>query len=46
MFIQQMEKVGGGTQGAELRRWSDWLALDLAADMTYNSDLGQVRDSK
>lgn len=33
-------------KGADLRQWSDWLALDLAADMTYNRDLGQVRDSK
>lgn len=41
-----MKNVGGGKQGADLRRWSDWLALDLAADMTYNRDMGQVRDSK
>lgn len=44
LFIERVRDCGD--QGAELQRWSDWLALDLAADMTYNRDMGQVRDSE
>ncbi|KAH9985178.1 cytochrome P450 [Xylariaceae sp. FL0662B] len=29
-------------QGAELQRWTDWLALDLSADMTYGREMGQT----
>lgn len=46
LFIEKMKVVGATGQGAELRRWSDWLALDLSADMTYSLEMGQMRDSK
>lgn len=45
LFIQRMKEFGAG-EGAELRRWSDWLALDLSADLTYGREMGQMRDSK
>ncbi|PSR94493.1 cytochrome P450 [Coniella lustricola] len=44
LFIQRMQEHGG--EAAEMQRWTDWLALDLSADMTYGKDLGQVRDMK
>ncbi|KAI0547645.1 cytochrome P450 [Xylaria curta] len=44
LFIDKMENLNG--EVIELRQWSDWLALDLSADMTYGQDLGQVRDTK
>ncbi|KAI3325966.1 cytochrome P450 [Xylariaceae sp. AK1471] len=44
LFIEKMECLEG--KDIELRQWSDWLALDLSADMTYGQDLGQVRDMK
>ncbi|KAI0808883.1 cytochrome P450 [Xylaria sp. FL0064] len=44
LFIEKMEQLKG--TDIELRQWSDWLALDLSADMTYGQDLGQVRDMK
>ncbi|RWA06309.1 hypothetical protein EKO27_g8804 [Xylaria grammica] len=43
-FIEKMIHLQG--KDVELRRWSDWLALDLSADMTYGHDWGQVRDMK
>ncbi|KAI0450753.1 cytochrome P450 [Xylaria acuta] len=43
-FIEKMVHLQG--KDIELRRWSDWLALDLSADMTYGHDWGQVRDMK
>lgn len=46
LFIARMKEIGGGQQGAELRRWSDWLALDLSADMTYGQHMNQMRESK
>jgi hypothetical protein len=46
LFIQKITDVEGGEAGAELQRWTDWLALDLSADMTYGQEMGQIRDSK
>ncbi|KAI1774114.1 cytochrome P450 [Hypoxylon cercidicola] len=46
LFIEKMKAVGTGEQGAELQRWTDWLALDLSADMTYGRDVGQMREMK
>ncbi|KAI1422851.1 cytochrome P450 [Xylaria sp. FL1777] len=43
-FMEKIEHLQG--RDIELRQWSDWLALDLSADMTYGQDLGQVRDMK
>ncbi|KAI8623598.1 cytochrome P450 [Xylariaceae sp. FL1651] len=43
-FIEKMGQLQG--KDIELRQWSDWLALDLSADMTYGHDWGQVRDMK
>ncbi|KAI1119881.1 cytochrome P450 [Nemania abortiva] len=43
-FIEKVEHLQG--QDIELRQWSDWLALDLSAEMTYGGDWGQVRDMK
>ena len=45
-FIQKMNELGGGQKGAELQRWTDWLALDLSADLTYGREMGQMRDSR
>jgi hypothetical protein len=39
-----MEELQG--ENIELKQWSDWLALDLSADMTYSQDEGQVRNSE
>lgn len=41
-----MKELGGTNKPIEMQRWSDWLALDLSADLTYGRDMGQVRDSK
>jgi cytochrome P450 len=43
-FIDKMEQLQG--RNIELRQWSDWLALDLSADMTYGQEEGQVRHSE
>ena len=44
-FIERMKEVGAADNGAELQHWTDWLALDLSADMTFGREMGQMRDS-
>ncbi|KAK2599607.1 hypothetical protein N8I77_011346 [Diaporthe amygdali] len=44
LFVQRMKDEGTGRKGAELQRWTDWLALDLSADMTYGLAMNQMRD--
>lgn len=46
IFVQRMKESGIGEKGAELQCWTDWLALDLSADMTYGLAMNQMRDSK
>jgi len=46
LFIQRMKEVGGGNNGAELQRWTDWLGLDLSSDLTYGRSKGQMRESE
>ncbi|KAI1366623.1 cytochrome P450 [Xylaria arbuscula] len=43
-FIEKMEHLQ--RKDIELRQWSDWLALDLSAEMTYGQDWGQVATLK
>ncbi|KAH8781168.1 cytochrome P450 [Diaporthe sp. PMI_573] len=44
LFVERMKELGGTNKPVEMQRWSDWLALDLSADLTYGRDMGQVRD--
>ncbi|KAI7784449.1 hypothetical protein LA080_009948 [Diaporthe eres] len=46
LFVQRVKEVGAGEEGADLQRWTDWLALDLSADMTYGLAMNQMRDMK
>ncbi|ROW04707.1 hypothetical protein VMCG_04868 [Cytospora schulzeri] len=46
LFVTKMKEVGGGEEGAEMRRWADWLSMDISADMTYNRQMGQMKDMK
>lgn len=46
LFVQRMKELETRETGAELQRWTDWLALDLSADMTYGLAMNQMRDSK
>lgn len=45
-FIERMKEVGNEEKSADLRKWTDWLALDLSADMTYGRDTAQMREMK
>lgn len=45
-FVNKIKETGGGVKGAEMQRWTDWLGLDLSADMVYGREMGQIHDSK
>ncbi|KAI0145540.1 cytochrome P450 [Xylariaceae sp. FL1272] len=44
LFVEQMKKLGGGSEGVRLDKWMNWLAVDLSADMAYNSQMNAMRD--
>jgi cytochrome P450 len=44
-FIEKMTEIGGGEKGVDLRQWADWLTMDISAEMTYNRQLNQIKDS-
>jgi hypothetical protein len=46
LFSNKMRQIGTREQRAESQQWTDWLALDLSADLTYGRDMGQMRDSE
>uniref|UniRef100_A0A8H7KE28 Uncharacterized protein n=1 Tax=Bionectria ochroleuca TaxID=29856 RepID=A0A8H7KE28_BIOOC len=46
LFVNRMKDFGGEEKGADMRRWVEWLGLDLSADMTYCIDMGHLRDMK
>ncbi|KAK0609992.1 cytochrome P450 [Bombardia bombarda] len=46
LFVQRMKEHGGGEKGVDMESWSDWLGLDLSADLTYSLDMSQMRDMK
>jgi hypothetical protein len=46
LFVNRMKDFGGEEKGADMRRWVEWLGLDLSADMTYCIDMGHLRDSE
>jgi cytochrome P450 len=45
-FVERMKEIGGGEKGVDMRLWTDWLALDISADMTYNRQMNQMKESK
>ena len=45
-FISRMKELGSDSTGVGLAAWTNWLAMDAAADMAWNEKLHQMRDSK
>ncbi|TVY78282.1 Cytochrome P450 monooxygenase radP [Lachnellula suecica] len=45
-FIERMKLLGGGAQGVTLPTWTDWLCVDIAADMAYNRQMNALQDMK
>ena len=45
-FVSKMQESGSGPTGIGLVEWTNWLAMDQAADMAWNEKLNQMRDSR
>lgn len=45
-FITKMKQLGSEPNGVELMEWTNWLAMDQAADMAWNEKLHQMRDRR
>ncbi|KAF7535628.1 hypothetical protein G7054_g5244 [Neopestalotiopsis clavispora] len=42
-FVERMREIGAAQDGIELRQWTDWLALDISADMAYSREMKQMQ---
>ncbi|KAK2611601.1 hypothetical protein N8I77_004934 [Diaporthe amygdali] len=42
-FLDRMLELGSAEGGVELRQWTDWLALDVSADMAYSREMKQMQ---
>ncbi|KAI0102820.1 cytochrome P450 [Nemania sp. FL0031] len=44
-FVEKMKTIGVSEGGIELKKWTDWVAMDMAADLTSRRKLNQVQDT-
>ncbi|KAI1404957.1 isotrichodermin C-15 hydroxylase [Hypoxylon fuscum] len=42
-FIEKMKEVRSSRDGIELRTWTDWLAMDISADLAYSRQMCQMQ---
>lgn len=45
-FVAKMKELGSKPTGVGLVEWTNWLAMDQAADMAWNEKLYQMRDRR
>lgn len=45
-FVRKMKVIGSAEAGIELKTWTDWVAMDMAADLTSSRELNQMQDMK
>ncbi|KAK0629905.1 cytochrome P450 [Bombardia bombarda] len=45
-FISRMRELGGGDSGIPLVEWTNWLAMDLSADLSTSEKKHEMRDMK
>ncbi|KAL1852463.1 hypothetical protein Daus18300_012144 [Diaporthe australafricana] len=45
-FHEKMRELGDEENGVDLREWTDWLALDISADMAYSREMKQMQTMK
>jgi cytochrome P450 len=44
-FVTRMEELGANSAGVPLVKWTNWLAMDMSADLAWNEKMHQMRDS-
>ncbi|KAK8075666.1 hypothetical protein PG997_010329 [Apiospora hydei] len=45
-FISQMEVLGENSEDVDMTDWTNWLTMDMSADLTYSRKMNQMRDSR
>ncbi len=45
-FIEKMKQLGKDPKGVDLVEWTNWLALDISADLSWNEKFHEMRDSE
>ncbi|KAJ4407474.1 hypothetical protein N0V82_009915 [Gnomoniopsis sp. IMI 355080] len=41
-FVERLKDIGDSSAGVSLLDWTNWLTLDLAADLAWNQDMHQM----
>lgn len=44
-FVKKMKELGSAPEGVSLVDWTNWVASDLATDLTWNEQVHEMRDS-
>ncbi|KAK4194673.1 cytochrome P450 monooxygenase [Triangularia verruculosa] len=45
-FVNRMKELGSRPQGVGLVDWTNWLAMDLSADLSCNDKMNEMKDMK
>ncbi|KAI0019240.1 benzoate 4-monooxygenase cytochrome P450 [Xylariomycetidae sp. FL0641] len=43
LFIGKARQLGGGSEGLDVGKWTNWLTMDIAADLAYSREMNQMR---
>lgn len=44
LFVERMRTFGGGAEGTSLPKWTNWLSVNISADMAYNREMDSLAD--
>jgi hypothetical protein len=45
-FVEKMKQLGQAHDGVSLVEWTNWMTMDMSADMAWSNEAHQMRDSK
>jgi len=45
-FVERMKELGAAPEGVGLSEWTNWLAMDMSADLSWSNEAHQMRDSE
>lgn len=44
-FVSRIKELGSAPEGINIVDWTHWLAMDISADLSWNEQLNEMRDS-
>lgn len=45
-FVDKMKQFGDASNGVDLNKWLNWLAMDMSADLAYSREMNHMREGK